>query len=620
MRIGLFICFSIIYCSSIFAQDGKVIADELLSQVKVDNLSSLNTKYHEFSPSFYKDGLLYVSSSPETSSIDNDTGEAFWDLFYAVKDENKSMIKLGVFSDNLNSPSHEGPAGFNSTEDVVYFTRNRNIFTSNHSNGVWTEPTEVEFESNEFYYCHPTLREDGAAMIFASNLPGGFGEMDLYISYWNGINWSLPQNMGPSINTSGNDLFPFWHASGMLFYSSDGRKGKLGGLDIYVSDLENGIWRVSQNMGVHVNSKKDDFGFILSDSGTEAYISSNRNGGKGKDDIYRLFFKHDLNKRQIKDLISLEIFTSEKEGGNPIENAQIEIISNEGEELSEALFSDEDGKVRVEIPAGRAYIFRVSKKGFETLTEIVDKLDQENMAISLNRTEIECVDYASLILNENNQVIKGASMRISSSCLGSELYEETDDNGYSLFCIPPSCSYDVRISAEGYREYEATIQVTADNSRRPGRFVLASKEALPPLIKEDELKKGAVIVLNNIYYETNKSDIIPGAARELDQLADIMLKYPEMQIQLSAHTDSRGEEKYNLNLSTRRANSASAYLVRKGIDIKRITAVGFGEQFIRNQCREGVNCSDEEHRYNRRTEVKVLNINKDVEVKYNQRN
>lgn len=126
------------------------------------------------------------------------------------------------------------------------------------------------------------------------------------------------------------------------------------------------------------------------------------------------------------------------------------------------------------------------------------------------------------------------------------------------------------------------------------------------VINNVKVEKGAVIVFDNIYYDYNSDVLTTGAKKELEQLLDIMRKNPNLKIQLSAHTDSRGKSEYNLGLSERRALSAKSYLVSKGIPSSQIVAVGYGEEQLRNHCKDGTYCSEAEHIYNRRTEVKIL--------------
>jgi outer membrane protein OmpA-like peptidoglycan-associated protein len=135
-------------------------------------------------------------------------------------------------------------------------------------------------------------------------------------------------------------------------------------------------------------------------------------------------------------------------------------------------------------------------------------------------------------------------------------------------------------------------------------------------IINEPIKEGSVIVLENIYYDFDKSAIRKGAARELDALVQLMKSYPSMEVEMIAHTDSRGGEDYNLDLSLRRAESARKYLIRNSIAESRIKAFGYGESQLRNDCYDGVDCTEEEHEYNRRTEVRITKIDEPVKVQY----
>ena len=132
---------------------------------------------------------------------------------------------------------------------------------------------------------HPSLNYDGSRLFFTSNMPGGYGKMDIYFVDWDGTKWSDPINLGPEVNTSGNEVFPYIHDNGALFFSSTGLRG-LGGLDVYMIDLSGSEWGKVINLGQPFNSKYDDFGLILDKESTRGFFSSNRNGGSGKDDIY----------------------------------------------------------------------------------------------------------------------------------------------------------------------------------------------------------------------------------------------------------------------------------------------------------------------------------------------
>ena len=139
---------------------------------------------------------------------------------------------------------------------------------------------------------------------------------------------------------------------------------------------------------------------------------------------------------------------------------------------------------------------------------------------------------------------------------------------------------------------------------------------MSPVSRGPSIGAGNVIVLENIYYDFNKSAIRAGAARELDELFMLMQTFPSMIVEMASHTDSRGTSNYNLKLSQARADSAKEYLVAKGIAPNRIRAIGFGEAQLRNKCLDGVKCSEEDHQFNRRTEVKVTSIDAPINIRY----
>src|SRR5690606_30884883 len=132
---------------------------------------------------------------------------------------------------------------------------------------------------------HPSLSPDGMKLFFSSNMPGGYGGRDIYMSEKQGDTWSKPVNLGPEINSEKDEAFPFFHESGVLFFASEGHSG-YGGLDLFMLDLSTRTWGKVINLGKPFNTPQDDFGMIVNTEGTSGYFSSNRDGGMGKDDIY----------------------------------------------------------------------------------------------------------------------------------------------------------------------------------------------------------------------------------------------------------------------------------------------------------------------------------------------
>ena len=240
-------------------------------------------------------------------------------------------------------------------------------------------------------------------------------------------------------------------------------------------------------------------------------------------------------------------------------------------------------------------------------------ISNSNIRIPLEKTR--CTPLTGVVRNRTtNRIMAGAIVKLWNGCSGSEEEVLADKNGSYEYCLKPGCDYMVKGVKTSYS----------------GEFVkIGANELTAPSLKKDvylsppvvapapSVGVGTVIVLENIYYDFNKSHIRSGAARELDELLTMMRQYPTMNIELISHTDSRGDSNYNLNLSQRRAESAKQYLVARGISSARVRAVGYGESQPRNQCVDGTTCSEEEHQYNRRTEVKVTSISDGVNVRYN---
>ena len=267
---------------------------------------SLNTKGSDIGPAFYKDQLIFSSTS-----IGNNSGVNYkWnDLPYL----HLYSAKIDPFTGDLTSPEpfapklktayHDGPVSFDPKNKLIYFTRNNFVkgHTSKSKKGIvnlkiflgklegdqWKLTGAFPYNSDEYSVGHPSIDTSGTTLYFASDMPGGYGKSDLYSSILTNGQWSKPLNLGPEINTDGNEFFPFISNDGALYFASDGHGG-LGGLDIYSSVPVGGGFNEIHNMGYPVNSAHDDFGLALDSTGLKGYFSSNRSEGKGDDDLYFL--------------------------------------------------------------------------------------------------------------------------------------------------------------------------------------------------------------------------------------------------------------------------------------------------------------------------------------------
>lgn len=269
---------------------------------------NINSSNQDFSPAFYKDRLVFVSSRGKKGGLKREynwTHESFLD-YYSFKIPTNSKeaknINAEPFSDALNSALHEGQISFSRNGKEVYFTSNNinrsidfksstgvahlMIYRAEWIDGEWQNIRPMRFNVQEFSFAYPTLSANGKTLYFCSNRSGGYGGADIYKVERESTDaeWSGPVNLGSKINTEGDEVFPFIHFSGELYFSSNGHPG-LGGLDIFkASNVDNKI--EVENLGYDINGPKDDFGFILNDTKDAGYFSSNRKGGKGMDDIY----------------------------------------------------------------------------------------------------------------------------------------------------------------------------------------------------------------------------------------------------------------------------------------------------------------------------------------------
>ena len=280
-----------------------------LSKVKslyeIKNLD-INTNKSDFGATFFQDKIVYTSARDTTrfsQKLYNWNNQPFLSLYVADRNPaDGSLFNEILFIPNVMTKYHEATATFDASGKTMYYstnivkknklvvdetrTNNFQIIKGSVVNNKLENPQKVFFDSDDYSVGHPSLSEDGKLLFFASDMPGGYGQTDLYyVKIAADGTMSSPVNLGPKINTLGNDLFPFFR-NGILYFSSDGHYG-WGDLDVYESTfLSDGTFSEPRNLGAPINSNKDDFSFIIDKSDSYGYLSSNRAGGKGDDDIY----------------------------------------------------------------------------------------------------------------------------------------------------------------------------------------------------------------------------------------------------------------------------------------------------------------------------------------------
>ncbi|MFN0049327.1 MAG: OmpA family protein [Cytophagales bacterium] len=285
-----------------------------LAQVKKSKIDTVNYKLEflninsdndDFSPSFYKDGLLFCSDREKQIGViykSETTDKPLIDIYYTTSIAGDKFKKPKAFTKSVNSHNSEGPLTFTKDYNKVYFTRNdivngesllRIYLSRKNEKEEWSEARMVSFGSEKYSYGHPAIAPSGDFIIFASNMAGGFGGTDLYISYLKEGKWSKPANLGKPINSNKNEITPYMHEKGVLYFASD-RLGGQGGLDMYFINYNNFEWTGLKNMGYPINSSYNDFGLIMNPDFSRGYLSSNRRNGEDDDDIYSISTAEDL--------------------------------------------------------------------------------------------------------------------------------------------------------------------------------------------------------------------------------------------------------------------------------------------------------------------------------------
>jgi len=539
--------------------------------IKIKNVEQINTAALEFAPVYYHHGLVYVSSDSRQGKMDKSINEKTFDLKYADLGPKSKLSKPNPFSLKVNTRYHEGSLSFSPDMNKMYFTRSNvkngvpikardgivklKIYEATKGKEDWEKFKELPFNSDQFSCIHPTVSRDGQYMYFASDRPEGEGGMDLYYVKRIGDRWSEPVNLGPEINTPGQEVFPYIHPTGKLFFSSN-RQGTMGGLDIYTADFTEKVTGKVIPLPAPINSSKDDLGLILSVSGEVGFFSSDRPGGKGKDDVYRLDimggFKGLFPPKDFDKMVKVY----NKETSEPIEGAKVVVI---------------------EIEAGKT-VFEMNE-AFEV--DVYKNKFQEH-----------------LIRYNVREALFSSEKAVATNKMGQTKVKLTETKQYII------AAYKGNFKA-GHVSY------TAFTSEDPGTIGIGLWPVPKVVVKEEEppmLQVGSIIVLDQIYYDFGKSYIRTDASKGLDAIVNLMKEYPQMTIDLTSHTDSRGSKEFNLDLSARRSSSAKYYLTSRGIEERRIKAFGKGEQNPRNRCVDGTVCSEEEYQFNRRTEIKITSL------------
>jgi outer membrane protein OmpA-like peptidoglycan-associated protein/tetratricopeptide (TPR) repeat protein len=573
---------------------------------RVKNLS-INSKNSDFG--FFPFGgerFLFTSNRNGevfSKSTDNANKYSYLGLCRVNRNTDGSFDPIQPVWKEMNSAYNEGPVFFEPSNSVFYITRNSydKKQSATHKDGINKLQISIArfdgsavngifdfvYNSSEYSVGHATVSKDGQHLYFVSDMPGGFGGTDIYVCTKEGGSWGKPKNLGKKINTEGNELFPFISEQNKLYFSSDGFSG-LGGLDIYFVETENTDLQTPNNLGYPINSNKDDFSFYTSTDGKSGFFSSNRDGGKGDDDIYSF----DL----IKPLkAELQGIVRNQENETPIVNAKVVLIGFNDKPVEK--ITDLEGKFSFAVEWNRDYSISASKEKFTTGKQQLSTSGANTpfqIEIKIKRSDFNL--EAKVINAENKIPLSNAKITIVNSNKESKTLV-SDASGTFMYSLESASVYEVMVEKPKFMT---------------NMFVVSTLDMSPSTIRKtfslEEIKVGDVFMVKNITYDIITSNIRNAAKPELDKLVTILKDNPTMEIELGSHSDSRGDDETNMFLSDKCVKAAVAYIVSKGILQRRVTGIGYGETKPLNRCKNGVKCSEEEFQINNRTEIKVIKI------------
>lgn len=452
----------------------------------VKRMDVFNSRRGEFSPMLAEnDGVLYFTSSRDEARGDINspiTGMKYNDFFFSKKNEQGEWKKPEIIDSEINTDFDEGAPSFSANGEFMYYTfsaaseskpTTTQIYFSRKAGGTWTAGQQLKVVPRDTLsvFAHPSVSPSGDFLYFVSDMPGGYGGKDIWRAAISENEKVLyVENLGPEVNTPGNELFPYMKNDSLFYFASDGHPG-MGGLDIFEAAQNRNFnkWDV-RNMGVPINSSADDFGITFEQQKEKGFFSSNRGDARGYDHIYSFEYP-DVS-------VFVEGLVVDKEDAF-ISEANITVIGKNG--TQQQFTTNKNGTYRFRPERGVDYVFMASAEGFL------------NMKKTLRTSTLE------------------------------------KDTVY-------------------YVDFEMT-----------------------PYNKP--------VILENIFYDFDKATLRPESKTELDGLIALLTEHPEISIELSAHTDRKGSDKYNRNLSLRRAQSVVHYLISQGIDADRLSAAGYGKQY-----------------------------------------
>ncbi|MEM9929038.1 MAG: OmpA family protein [Bacteroidota bacterium] len=629
---------------------GTLMTSVVNGEIELENCARINNRQNQFGPAIYGEDLVFLTR-PKRGNIDPITKQTFYKLFRAPLSREGLPGNPKPFSVELNSNYNEGPVSFTQEDRVIFFTRtqqrdgatvedkngkaNLGIYSAYRAAYDWAGIRALPFNGRNFSNQHPSVTPDGRRVFFASNREGGYGGYDLYFSdYWEG-RWSEAINLGPDINTEGNEAFPHIHPSGRLFFASDGHGG-LGGYDLFMINISGRRWGDLINLPAPVNSSGDDVGISVTRNGNRAYLVSNREAGKGMDDIYLVRLKNGLaslrgpeiegetltcydgaNSRRV---MGAHVWFSEVDpaGRLPASFYSFSLIGQEanyqiqptvkplGLLAPSPLRTDREGSLRLELVTGRTYEVRVHKPGYapESLRFIYTK-DGPSRPLAITLQPNGCQLVSGHISDRNGGGVEAVPIQFRPiDCTQGIVSTQTDVAGNYEICLPVGCSFLVAAGRPGYET--SAVELPADQLRGVAYPVFNLTLQPEGNISRQALNtENALIALPGVNFFDSTPILQEDRSGDIALLETLLRSRQDLKLLLIAHSDGPKSPQELVRLGEQRVEAVRQALIRRGIQAGRLRTVAYGNAYRLRQC---TNCGPADYAINNRLEAKVVSF------------
>jgi len=475
----------------------------------------LNTEAADYAPAFWGTRLVYnsartdISRKTSSKSVSDWTGSAYNQLFVTQRNPETGFLqKPALMRSDLQSAYNEGPVSFNRTGKTVAFCRNNFIngtrqiaekginlslyFADVDGNGAWSNEKAFFFNGADFATGFPTLSPDGKTLVFASNQEGGYGGWDLYVSNWTANGWSTPTNLGSPLNTPGNEVTPFYDGQN-LYFSSDWHDG-LGGMDVFRAEFERGDVGSIYQLGAGINSPRDDYGFVYDADQNLGYLTSNRDGGRGNEDIWQIT-------KKLTDLTDNSSFS--KTPAKPAIYNTSNTLSPAPDKYLHLLVTDEQGKpipnAEVDFLDCGCSTGRTDASGkyyFESLSRVVDckvnltadgfqdasvalySFGRQNVLVSMNKDQRH--EYTGKVLDaRSKEPLYSVVVQFQAPDSDRFIQTSTDNDGRYSITVESGVMHEITYIKEGYLDAILKIKPTKQSGAYRMPDVLMERSSRP---------------------------------------------------------------------------------------------------------------------------------------------